>query len=76
MRRLFLLLLLAAPLHAQDKLDASTLGGNSGSAVIDYDKGLVVGLHFGGRYLEGNNAVPLWKLVDDPLLKKAKVNFA
>ncbi len=56
--------------------DASTLGGNSGSAVIDFDKGQVVGLHFGGRYLEGNNAVPLWKLVDDPLLKKANVNFA
>jgi len=56
--------------------DASTLGGNSGSAVVDYDKGQVVGLHFGGRYLEFNNAVPLWKLADDPMLKKAKVNFA
>jgi hypothetical protein len=55
--------------------DASTLGGNSGSAVIDYDTGKVLGLHFGGRYLEGNNAVPLWRLAEDPLLKDAKVNF-
>jgi hypothetical protein len=34
-----------------------------------------IGLHFGGRYLEANQAVALWKLIDDPLLKKAEVRF-
>jgi hypothetical protein len=56
--------------------DCSTLGGNSGSVVFDFAKGEAVGLHFGGRYLEGNSAVPLWRLVEDDLLKRAKVNFA
>ena len=55
--------------------DCSTLGGNSGSCVVDLATNQVVGLHFGGRYLEGNNAVALWRLTDDPLLKSAKVNF-
>ena len=55
--------------------DCSTLGGNSGSAVYDYRQQRVVGLHFGGRYLEGNSAVPLWRLADDDLLKRANVNF-
>ncbi|MGI8423109.1 MAG: hypothetical protein ACR2NO_03160 [Chloroflexota bacterium] len=35
----------------------------------------VVGLHYGGEFQVGNNAVSLWKLAKDPLLKKAKVNF-
>lgn len=63
----------------QEKLllhDCSTLGGNSGSCVIDLESNQVVGLHFGGRYQQGNYAVALWQLVDDPLLKKAKLNFA
>jgi V8-like Glu-specific endopeptidase len=55
--------------------DCSTLGGNSGSCVVDLESHRVVGLHFGGRYLQGNSAVALWKLVDDPLLKEAGVNF-
>lgn len=55
--------------------DCSTLGGNSGSCVVDLQTNQVVGLHFGGRYLEGNNAVALWRLTDDPLLKSAEVNF-
>jgi hypothetical protein len=55
--------------------DSSTLGGNSGSAVIDLERGQVVGLHFSGSYLEYNQAVALWKLRDDPLLRRAKVNF-
>jgi len=57
------------------KHDCSTLGGNSGSSVIDLGTHQVVGLHFGGRYLEGNYAVALWHLTQDPLLKKAKINF-
>jgi len=38
--------------------DCSTLGGNSGSAVIDLKTGSAVGLHFAGRFLEANYAVP------------------
>lgn len=55
--------------------DCSTLGGNSGSPVIDLDTHQVLGLHFGGRYLEKNHAIPLWTLRQDPLIKKAKLNF-
>jgi DNA/RNA endonuclease G (NUC1) len=45
--------------------DASTLGGNSGSAVIDVDSGEVIALHFGGIYLEANYAVPMFELARD-----------
>ena len=38
--------------------DCSTLGGNSGSAVVDLDTGEVLGLHFSGRFLTTNYAVP------------------
>lgn len=55
--------------------DCSTLGGNSGSAVFALETQWVVGLHYGGQFQVGNNAVPLWKLAKDPLLKKGKVNF-
>ncbi|MFI2213192.1 trypsin-like serine peptidase [Streptomyces sp. NPDC020141] len=55
--------------------DCSTLGGNSGSPVIDLTDHRVLGLHFGGRYGVGNYAVPLWSMVDDPLLRRAEVNF-
>ena len=37
--------------------DCSTLGGNSGSAVIDFDTGEAVGLHFAGSFLDQNYAV-------------------
>lgn len=37
--------------------DASTLGGNSGSAVIGLDSQKVVGLHFGGSFRKTNYAV-------------------
>jgi hypothetical protein len=55
--------------------DCSTLGGNSGSCVIDLETGNVVGLHFGGQYLKGNVSVPLWKLATDAFFKKHKVNW-
>ncbi len=45
--------------------DASTLGGNSGSAVIDVDTGEVVALHFAGEYLKANCAVPMYELARD-----------
>jgi S1-C subfamily serine protease len=57
------------------KHDCSTLGGNSGSPVFDLDGHRVLGLHFGGRYGVGNVAVPLWQLVNDPLLRRAGVSF-
>jgi hypothetical protein len=56
--------------------DASTLGGNSGSCVVDLDSNQVIGLHFAGKYMQYNEAVALWRLVDDPLLTGAGVNFA
>lgn len=39
--------------------DYSTLGGNSGSAVVSLTTGEVVGLHFAGIYREANYAVPV-----------------
>lgn len=56
--------------------ECSTLGGSSGSAVFDLETGHVIGLHFRGEFQKENHAVALWKLAKDPLLKKAKVNFA
>jgi endonuclease G len=38
--------------------DCSTLGGNSGSVMLSLDTGDAVGLHYGGRFLESNFAVP------------------
>ena len=37
--------------------DCSTLGGNSGSVVLDLETGKAVGLHFGGSYRKENYAV-------------------
>jgi len=37
--------------------DCTTLGGNSGSPVIDIETGSVVGLHFAGEFLLNNYAV-------------------
>jgi V8-like Glu-specific endopeptidase len=55
--------------------DCSTLGGNSGSPVLDLETHQVLGLHFGGRFLEKNHAVPLWTLQNDALIKRAAINF-
>lgn len=38
--------------------DCSTLGGNSGSVVLDFKTGKAVGLHFGGKFASENYAVP------------------
>jgi endonuclease G, mitochondrial len=54
--------------------DASTLGGNSGSAIIDVDSGEVVALHFGGEYLKANYAVPMYELARDSRVA-SKLNF-
>lgn len=45
--------------------DASTLGGNSGSVVLDLSTGRAVGLHFGGIAMEANHAVSARDLVSD-----------
>ncbi|MCP9956834.1 trypsin-like serine peptidase [Streptomyces sudanensis] len=55
--------------------DCSTLGGNSGSPVLGLGDHRVLGLHFGGRYGFGNYAVPLWTMLEDPLVRRAGLNF-
>jgi pimeloyl-ACP methyl ester carboxylesterase len=45
--------------------NCSTLGGNSGSVVLDLQTGHVMGLHFAGQYLIANYAVPAWALAAD-----------
>lgn len=55
--------------------DCSTLGGNSGSAVIDLATGSVFGLHFGGRYQEQNFAVPASELGRDSRVIDTGVMF-
>lgn len=56
--------------------DASTLGGNSGSAVIDLKTGHVIGLHFAGVYLDSNYAVPAFEMGKDGRIGDAGVSFA
>jgi endonuclease G len=56
--------------------DCSTLGGNSGSAVIDVDTGKVVGIHFAGQPLIANYAVPTWALASDERVRNSGVEFA
>jgi endonuclease G, mitochondrial len=46
--------------------DCSTLGGNSGSVVIDLNSGKAIGLHFGGKFMIENYAVPA-KVIKDRL---------
>ncbi len=55
--------------------DASTLGGASGSSVIDLTTGIVLSLHFGGRYLETNYGVPAWELALDKRIVDLGVEF-
>jgi endonuclease G len=55
--------------------DCSTLGGCSGGAVIDLQSGKAAGLHFAGRFLESNFAVPSVILADRlEKLKKKPTN--
>jgi endonuclease G len=44
--------------------DATTLGGNSGSVVLDVETGYAVGMHFSGSFLESNYAVRASALLD------------
>lgn len=56
--------------------DASTLGGNSGSVVLDAQSGEVVGLHFGGLYLDANFAVPTYELARDSRVVDTGIKFS
>jgi endonuclease G len=56
--------------------DCSTLGGNSGSALIDLSTGCVLALHFGGEYHARNYAVPTFELARDQRVVDAGVRFA
>lgn len=56
--------------------DASTLGGNSGSAVVDLTTGEVLALHFAGRYLVANYGVPSWEMALDSHITDLGVNFS
>jgi S1-C subfamily serine protease len=58
------------------KHDASTLGGNSGSCIVDLESGKVLGLHFAGKYRRYNTAIALWKLRRSKNLERAGVQFA
>lgn len=55
--------------------DASTLGGNSGSVVIDLRTGLVVGMHFAGSRYYVNYAVPTFELAREPRARAAGLRF-
>ncbi|MFO0555407.1 MAG: trypsin-like peptidase domain-containing protein [Polyangiaceae bacterium] len=49
--------------------DGSTLGGSSGSPLIDFDNHHVVALHYRGQYGVANYAVPLWLVKDEPFFR-------
>ena len=55
--------------------DCSTLGGNSGSAVVLAESGEAAALHFAGRFRDANFAVPTYELARDPRVVDAGVNF-
>lgn len=56
--------------------DCSTLGGNSGSCVVDLTTNRAVALHYGGFHRHANVAVALWMLGQEPLLREAGVTDA
>lgn len=56
--------------------NASTLGGNSGSVILDLQKGEVLGLHFAGEYLKFNCGVPAAELAVDARVVDAGVEFS
>ena len=56
--------------------DASTLGGNSGSCLIDLETGEVLGLHFAGTYAVANYAIPAGAMARDGRIADAGVSFS
>jgi endonuclease G, mitochondrial len=55
--------------------DCSTIGGNSGSALIAVDTGRVVGIHFGGQPEVANFSVPTWELAANPVVRDTAIQF-
>lgn len=55
--------------------DSSTLGGNSGSFVADLSSGLIIGLHFRGKYRQANYALQLWALQNVDGIRGKGLNF-
>ena len=57
--------------------DASTLNGNSGSAVFDFETHEMIGLHYGGLFEHKRNfSVAMWELLDDKLMAKHSIRFS
>ena len=56
--------------------DGSTLGGSSGSPVVNFDNHRVVALHYMGKYGVANYAVPLWLVKDEPFFTDNGITFA
>ncbi len=50
--------------------DSSTLGGNSGSPVMDLASGEVIGIHFAGEFERKNWAWPIWRVLQIPKVKQ------
>lgn len=55
--------------------DGSTLGGSSGSPVVDFDNHRVVAIHYQGAYGMANYAVPLWLVKDEPFFTDNGITF-
>ncbi|MDC6366654.1 MULTISPECIES: DNA/RNA non-specific endonuclease [Flavobacteriaceae] len=55
--------------------NSTTMPGASGSILVDLTTGDAVGLHFAGRYLDSNFAVPTRQLASDSFVVDAGVNF-
>ena len=49
--------------------DCSTLGGNSGSGIVDVASNLIIGVHYKGKYRQANYAVAMWLLSGDDLFR-------
>ena len=56
--------------------DCSTLGGNSGSALISADTAQVVGIHFSGITHVSNYAIPTWELTSVSAFHGIEMNFS
>lgn len=64
-----------APNKPRQSHDGSTLGGSSGSPIIDFDNHRVIALHYRGQYGVANYAVPLWLVKDDVFFSNNGVGF-
>ena len=56
--------------------DCSTLAGSGGAPLLDLDTGHILGIHFAGRFLESNYAVPAWELARDRRVRAHGIHFS